>query len=292
MKRPLVVRTEKEIPTLPIEIWNLIALEMARDEIQHPDYIDYRKLKSWTKISFLNQSFREQFSNIPLTEIFPTFPKGMLNFESFSKEMRFQSQKYPVRHNITKWLSIAIHSENYHHLSQVSKWVTPIESFTVFIAPIMKTNSINKKTYGGQIDKLVKKIGKEWDRLKPYTKTKLLYLMDKLFHKYHKKPLPTVKKPCENTKYGCLMAYNKEWRKEGELNGKRGKIYSDSGVKLYLGAFKPLMAIHTKQEEDVIYRFTFQHYNGDKLRHHNILREANDRLSSLTMAMKEVKSLL
>ena len=290
---------DEKLPELPVELWNLIVL-------QTPVYtsdtlIDSEKLKCWTRISLLNKSFRAMFLELISTDaglkaLFPVFPKGMPSFESFVREMKFHNHRSCPRGNIVTWLEIATLSERYHHFSQVDKWITPIESFTEFFKPIRNYYGINTKTYGGQLNKLVTKVGEKWDksRFDATKKVRILFLLDKMLRKYKKKPLPTIKAPSENTKFDCLMVYRKEWREDGEKNGKRGKVYSDTasgGKKLYMGAFKPLMATGTK-EGDVIYHFQFQQYDGDNLRHYNALRECSQRLNTLLGAMKEIKSLL
>lgn len=299
MKRSREEEEEKELPELPIEIWSVIAGFEAI--YGYKEVIDRRKLNCWAKLSLINKSFNTRFNQListesGLAEIFPVWSGGLIDFKSFSRTARGEIYDNTKRRNVQEWLKLSTYSENHHKCSKVSQWIESIESFESFSKSMIREYGINKKIWGGKITALIGKIDKNWSNMTNLDKTKVFYLFWKLIEMRKSKPIPVVKAPIENTKVGCLFVYREEWKEEGERNGRVGEIYSDTGSKLYLGAFKPMMSstgkLITTRTGDIAYQFQFKHYNGDNLRHHNSLREACERVSILQSLLDVIESLL
>lgn len=295
ISKPIV---NEELPELPQELWHLIVTSLEIRKFPSDSILNVEKLTLWINLSRVNKNLQTIFERVKendvlLKEIYPVYPlrtgKTSFTFSFFAKYI--QQDIYGSYHNsnMFQWLRIASSSERFQKISGMNEIITQIGSFKEFIGSNLKRFNVHKNTHGGEILRLVQKIDKRWSKKDPLLRCILLYKTLLLLEKNHSKAPPTIKEPGENTEYGRLFLYNKAWRKEGELNGKRGRIYTDKGVKLYLGAFKPLMAVSTMSQEDKVYQFLFPHYNGDKLRHHNILREANDRLAKLNERMSEIK---
>lgn len=285
-------KEEEELPELPTEVWDLIVSEVPSYESS--SCVNTTKLKCWMKLSLLNQSFRTRFlqkisTKTGVKELLPDWPGKMPDFNKFSKITCGGTYSCYGGHNALEWLKISTYSTLFHKCSKVKEWIKPIESFKKFVGPMLQTYGIKKSVWGGKISSVCTKIDENWEKMTKLNKTKSLLLLWKLLEQKKKKTPPNVKAPNENTKWGCLFVYREEWREEGERNGRFGEIFSNTGKRLYLGAFKPVMSIPLMKQGDTIYQFQFQQYNGDRLRHHDILREACNRVSKLQAFLDEIE---